>query len=140
MASTRPAAVLATAGVLIFLGVSATAGGAALVSGAGAPPHDWLRDVPLIDSWLVPGLVLGLGFGVGSLLVAYAMLTQHRWSWPATLLIGLGLALWLGLELVYLPRPSALQAVYGAVALALLVLPLRPAVRRHLSAHSPASR
>jgi hypothetical protein len=146
----RPAPVLATVGVLLFLGVSALAGGAAMVAGGGAaPPDEWLDRIPLIDGWTVPGLVLGVGFGLGSLVAAYGMLrrprwpwlrfverlTRHHWSWIATVLIGLGHVVWIGLELAYLPEPSALQAVYGAVGVALLLLPLAPSVRAYLAAY-----
>jgi len=144
----RPAPVLTTIGVLTFLGFSAVAGGISMVAGRGvAPPNDWLDGIPVIDSWLVPGLVLGIGFGIGSLLTAYGMLrrprwpwlhwaerlTRHHWSWIATILIGLGQVVWIAVELVYLPQPSALQAVYGGVGVGLLLLPWHPAVRRHLA-------
>jgi hypothetical protein len=143
----RPASVLATVGLLGFLGISATAGGIALAGGGAAPPEQWLSDIPLVDSWTVPGLVLGLGFGVGSLVTAYGVvrrsrwswlhgverLTGHHWSWLATIVIGLGHAIWIGLELVFLPELSWLQVVYGAVALGLLVLPWLKPVRRYLS-------
>jgi hypothetical protein len=144
----RPAAVRATIGVLIFLGISAIAGGAALALGVGAaPPADWLDDIPLIDSWVVPGLVLGIGFGVGSLLAAYGMsrrprwpwlgfierLTRHHWSWMATVLIGVGHVAWIVLELIYLRETSDLQVVYGATGVVLIALPMHPAVRRHLA-------
>ncbi len=39
-------------------------------SGNGYLPHRWLDRIPVIDSWLVPGFVLGVGFGVGSLVTA----------------------------------------------------------------------
>jgi hypothetical protein len=147
--SRRPVTVTATAGVLGLLGLSAAAGGAAMLSGVGdvAPPRDWLDAIPVIDSWLVPGLVLGVGFGLGSLVAAYGVLRRprwawlspverlsgHHWSWLATVLIGLGQVVWIGLELVYLPEPSMLQAVYGVVGVALVLLSLHPAVRRHLA-------
>lgn len=148
----RLAAVWATIGVLTFLGASAVAGGVALLLGA-APPDDWLNRVPVIDSWVVPGVVLGVGFGFGSLLAAYGIarrpswrwprfaerLTHQHWSWLATILIGLGHLVWITLELVYLPQQSALQVVYGAVGVALVLLPLHPAMRRHLAV-SPARR
>jgi hypothetical protein len=150
-AARRPPAVTATAATLAFLGVTAVGGGAAMVSGVGAPPRDWLAGIPVVGSWLVPGLVLGLGFGVGSLVTAYGVLRRprwgwlrpverragHHWSWIATIVLGLGQTLWIGLELVFLPRPSALQAVYGAVGVALFLLPLHPAVRRHLAVPAP---
>lgn len=144
----RPAAVNVTIGVLAFLGVTALAGGVAMIFGLGAmPPRDWLAQIPLIDSWVVPGLVLGIGFGLGSLFTAYGMLrlprwrwlsfverpTHYHWSWIATILLGLGHVAWIALELIYLPQPSILQAVYGTVGVALLVLPLRSAVRGYLA-------
>jgi hypothetical protein len=150
--SHRPVAVRTTIGVLVFLGISAVAGGVALVLGVGAaPPADWLDDIPVIDSWVVPGLVLGIGFGVGSLLGAYGMLrqprwawlgfaerlTRHHWSWIATILLGAGHIAWIALELIYLRETSDLQAVYGATGIALVALPMHPAVRRHLSLNPP---
>jgi hypothetical protein len=144
----RPAAVLATVGVLVFLGITALIGGTALVAGIGAPPVSWLDGVPLVDSWVVPGLVLALGFGVGSLVTSYGMarrprwawlgvverLTRHHWSWAATIAIGSGQLAWIALELVYLPAPSGLQAVYGAVGAVLVALAVHPTVRAYLAA------
>jgi hypothetical protein len=141
-----PRPVIAMIGVLWFLGITASAGGAALILGAAQPPTDWLDGIPVVDSWTVPGLVLGLGFGLGALLVGYGAwrrprwhpltpierLTGHHWAWAGTLLLGLGHVAWILLELVYLPQPSMLQAVYGAVGLALLALPMLPAVRGYL--------
>jgi len=145
----RPRTVAAILTLLVFLGVTATAGGIGMLSGidALAPPDAWLDDVPVIHSWLIPGLVLGIGFGVGSLFTAYGMfrrmtihrltalqsVTHHHWSWIATILIGTGQALWISLELVYLPDPSFLQAVYLPVGLALFALPLTRSARAHLA-------
>lgn len=92
-------------------------------------------------------MVLGIGFGMGSLLTAYGMLrrprwpwlrfaerlTHHHWSWIATILIGLCHLAWIAVELIYLPHPSALQAVYGIVGVALLLLPMHPAVREYFA-------
>jgi hypothetical protein len=142
----RPAAVVATVGVLVFLGISALGGGIAMVLGIGAPPDTWLDEIPVIDSWVAPGLVLGIGFGAGSLVASYGMLrrsrlawlgsveqlTRHHWSWIATILIGLGQVAWIAIELIYLPELSALQAVYGSVGVVLLLLPMNSAVRRYL--------
>jgi hypothetical protein len=137
----RLAAVWATIGALMFLGVTAVGGAVAMVSGAAAPPDDWLDRIPVIDSWVAPGVVLGVGFGLGSLLTAYGVayrprfaerLTRRHWSWYATILIGLGHLVWIALELVYLPQTSVLQAVYGAVGVVLVLLPLHPDVRRYL--------
>jgi hypothetical protein len=147
----RPFLVWLTIGILGFLGVTATAGGWFVTFGWGgeavALPADWLDAIPLIDSWVIPGLVLGIGFGLGSLLVMYGMLALpdwgfmsrvessigHHWSWLGTILIGIGHVVWIGLEIAFLPELSVLQAVYGVVGLALLTLPFTPAVRGYLA-------
>ncbi|MEX0863819.1 MAG: hypothetical protein WD269_02970 [Acidimicrobiia bacterium] len=130
---------------LMFLAVTATAGGFAMIVGILVPPAGWLDVIPLVDSWLIPGLVLGIGFGFGSLVVFTAMmrrwewpwvegLTGHHWSWIATILIGLGQMVWIGFELAFLPELSALQVVYGLVGTALFLVPFLPSVRQHLRA------
>jgi hypothetical protein len=147
----RPAAVWTFAVVLMFLGVTAAGGGIAMLSGF-TPPDRWLDDIPLVAGWTVPGLVLVLIFGAGSLITAYGVLrrpswawlsgveqlTGHHWSWAAGLLLGLGQMVWIALELAYLPDNSALQVVYGSTGLLLVLVPMLPAVRHHLVA--PATR
>lgn len=139
--------VLITVGLLDLLGITALVGGIALISNTPtAPPTEWLDTIPLVDSWTVPGLVLGFGFGLGSLVVAYGVrrrprlpwvrrierATRHHWSWTATILLGLCLMVWIALELIYLPELSALELVYGSTGLALVVLPLLTPVRDYL--------
>ncbi|GAA2626223.1 hypothetical protein [Paractinoplanes durhamensis] len=114
-----------TAGVLSFLGVTAVGGGVAILVGA-TPPSSWLDNVPLISGWTIPGLVLALGFGAGSLLVTWGVLRGLRWSRAAVLLDGLGLVVWIALEIAYLPQTSWLQWLYAAAGLALLLLAAVP--------------
>ena len=142
----RPAIVWAFAVVLVFLGLSAVGGGLAMLSGA-APPDSWLDNIPVVTSWTIPGLVLGLVFGAGSLVTAYGVirrpswvwlsgverLTGQHWSWVAGVLLGVGQVVWIGLELAYLPETSFLQVLYGSTGLILVLLPMLPAVRRSLS-------
>lgn len=143
----RPAAVKVTIGVLAFLGATALLGGVEMAFGlwiGDPPPDSWLDALPAIDSWVLPGLVLGAGFGLGSLVTAYGMLRRprpspvrhlagHHWPWAVTILLGLGMIAWIGLEIAYLPDRSWLEAVYGAVGVA-LVVPALPPVSRHLRA------
>lgn len=149
----RPVPVVASIWLLIVLGVSAVAGGTALVFGrleeGMVPPTEWLDALPLIDSWLIPGLVLGIGFGLGSLLAAYGVVrrphwnrasfiegrTRHHWSWIATMLIGLGQATWIALEVAFLPEMSWLMAFYRPLGLALFLLPFTRSMREHLRVH-----
>jgi hypothetical protein len=141
---------LAIIGLLVFLGASALGGGVGLVSGWAAPPDAWLDRIPLVTNWLLPGLVLGIGFGIGSLSTAFGMLsrarwswlggverlTRHRWPWATAVVIGAGQVSWIALELVYLPQASVLQAIYGTIGLLLLVAPMLPAARRYFAISS----
>ncbi len=140
----RSAATVAIIVVLAFLGVSAFAGKPVLLVPSLNPPADWLDDVPVISSWILPGLVLGLVFGVGSLVTAWGAWKRPRpswlrgierwtgrhWSWAAGLALGVGQIVWISLELAFLPEVSFLQPLYGAVGLTLCVLALLPSVRR----------
>ena len=139
-----------TIALLFLLGITALGGGLAMVLGLGNEstmlPDEWLADLPLIDSWVIPGLVLAIGFGLGSLLVGYGMVrrpdwawtepvtrsTGYHWSWAGTLMIGVGHVLWILLQLVFLPGLSALQAIYGMIGLTLTTLPLARSVRDDL--------
>lgn len=150
----RPKAVVAMIWVTAFLGVTALAGSSALLVPAWTPPAEWLDDIPVISSWVVPGLVLALGFGVGSLVTAWGAWKRTRvsalrgierasgrhWSWLATLALGVGQVTLISLEFAFLPEVSALQPFYGAVGLVLCVLPLLPSVRRdfRLSSTDPS--
>jgi len=54
------------------------------------------------------------------------------WSWPAALLPGIALLIWIGVEILvigYQPQPP-LQLIYGLVGLLILAVALLPAVRR----------
>jgi hypothetical protein len=123
-------------GLLIFLGVTALAGGIEMLlfpTGNEFLPRQWLDDIPVIDSWLLPGLVLGGGFGVGSLLTAYALRRRWAWWWPGTILLGVGMIVWIGLEVLFLPQRSLLEAIYGTVGVLLVALPVTASARRHRS-------
>lgn len=140
----RPLPATAAIALLTFLGVTAVPSGTLmLVYGTEMFPAAWVDDFPIIDSLVLPGLTLLVGFGLGSLLTAYGVwrrpvwpafrglerATGHHWSWLALLLLGLGHAVWIGLEYAYLGAGSFLQPTYGAVALLLVGLALTPAVR-----------
>jgi hypothetical protein len=148
MAESRsPGQVLAVEILLFFLGVSAVAGGVGLIFADEMFPAGWIDEIPIVTTWLVPGLVLGIGFGIGSLVVGFGMVRRWRWvwlgflerwtgehwSWAATLAIGFTHMVWIGLELIYLPSYSFLQVIYGAVGLALFMMPWHMTVRRALA-------
>lgn len=139
-------------GLLVFLGVSGLFGGIGLVFGIWGMqliPREPLDRIPVIETWLVPGLVLAVGFGLGSWAAAYGVLlrparprltwlrrrTGRHWAWTATILLGLGQLAWLLVEWAYI-GVSPLLVLYGVVGVALVVLPLLTSVRRHLGTPS----
>lgn len=158
-----------TVGVLFFLGVMALAGGIEMIAfPLGGPflPAAWLERIPVVDSYVVPGLVLTVVFGLGSLAAAVGMLTRpdwsvlapleritgRHWSWALTVALGIAFTAWLVIDLALLGIPVAVgdaeqvttrvtsslaYGVLGAVAVALLILPQTPGVRRHLGRDGP---
>lgn len=158
----RPPTVKWTIGVLTFLGVTALGGGTEMLlfyEGNEYLPADMLDSIPF-DTFIVPGLVLGGIFGLGSLLVAWGMwrrpeigwlrwlekLTDRHWAWAGAVLLGLGFAMWMVIEISMLGTPWAqaeesgemmawiLYGIYGSVAVSLLILPQLHPVRRYMSA------
>ena len=145
----RPLAASGLLVLLVFLGLTALGGGIELMlfpHGNEFVPGEWLDGIPVVDTWMVPGLVLGVGFGLGSLVAGWGILrrphwrwlrgvesaTSHHWSWIATWLIGIGMLVWILLEVIYIPKRSFIEVVYGVVGLLLVVLSLFPAVRLYL--------
>ena len=167
----RPVVVTVLVAVLAFLGVTALGGGVEMVllrNGNDYLPITVIEGVAIVETFLLPGLVLGGVFGLGSLVAAIGVgrrppvtslsnverWTGRHWSWALTVLLGIGFATWMLLEWVWLGTPWAgdataserattwaLYGIYDAVAIALLVLPHLAGVRQHLArrkSHDPA--
>lgn len=159
----RPRPVTALVTVLCILGLTGLGGGVEmLVSPRGGTylPPERLDDIPLVDTYIVPGLVLAIVFGVGSLVAAVGMVrrrpfgmltlverrTGRHWSWALATFLGGAFALWLTVEVILLGGPAAADpgperttafvtyVVFGSIAVALLVLPRLASVRRYLRA------
>ena len=134
-------------GLLALVGVTAVAGGAALmlgavgprVAGVLSPPLEYLEGSPF-SSYLLPGAVLALVLG-GMQLLAFAMLlARHRWSLLAV--AAFDALIWIFVQMMVIPF-SVLQAVYFAAGLAevgflLLLLGLtRPAGAATITQRAP---
>ncbi|WP_456832304.1 hypothetical protein [Deinococcus sp. UYEF24] len=111
-----------------------------------------LLDHSPFPDFLVPGLVLGLVFGLGSfvtflelsrrrapksapshLTVNLARLSGEHWSWSAAVALGVGQVIWIITEVVMLRGFSVLQLVFGALGLLIVWLAYTPSVRRWMS-------
>lgn len=138
--------------VLLFLGLTASGGGIAMALGLGMGDASWLEDIPLVPHRLLPAAVLVLVFGAGSVLTAYGIartpswnwvrgverLTGRHWSWVGTIGLGVGMILWIALQLIWLD-PNALHAVYGTVGVVLISVGLSATFRSHLQFGDPSS-
>lgn len=135
-------------GVLGFVGVTAVAGGVEMVlfpEGNVFVKGEWLNSLP-VGSYRLPGIALGAGLGLGSLVTAFGLhrrpgwsllrrveeATGLHWSWAGTGMIGAGLAGWILLEVALIPERSVIEALYGAIAVGLIGLAACPSFRQAL--------
>jgi hypothetical protein len=116
--------------------ICAAAGAVALVvAGAGnrGIPHELLSGTPF-DTFLIPGLLLGVVVGGSSLACAILAWRRSRGAVEATLVAGGALTVWIVVESIIVPA-SWLQGVFGALGLALVVLGVRGAWRSREARH-----
>jgi hypothetical protein len=84
-------------------------------------PPGWIEATPF-GSYLVPGIYLLLVNGVGMLILA-ALTVRRHWTAPwLTGILGIGLMIWIGVQLVVMPETSFLQAMFGGIGIVLAVI------------------
>jgi hypothetical protein len=134
------------ASLVALQAVSGLGGGAILAidptGGLVGMPLSVLRRGPFVD-FLVPGVILLLVLGVVPAIVAVGLWTRPRWvalrplertfgehwSWVGTGVVGVGLLVWLAVEL-WMVGPSSLLVLYALLGSAIIVLALMPSTRR----------
>ena len=108
----------------------------------GMPVSD-LERTPF-DSYVIPGLVLLLLWGCGSLVTAFGLWRRpqwpllirltawsgQHWAWAASIALGLALLVWLTVQVFTLPAVAVIQYILYALAALLIALPLLPSMRR----------
>ena len=96
---------MALAAVQLFIGIGGVYGGVSLVSdpsgGALGMPQALLVGSPFVD-YLVPGVVLLLTNGVGTLSGAGLALWGHRWAAPVGVVLGSFLMLWIVAQVAWM--------------------------------------
>lgn len=114
------------------LGTSALVGGAMLVldpSGRSLSiPLSYLEGNPFTD-YLVPGAILFVVFGVGSVVVLYGIARWRDWVWFGAVGLGGAQVVWIVVELFVIGELQPLHVVYGGLGAALVFLALRSSVR-----------
>jgi hypothetical protein len=121
----RPAYAWLAIALEVFTAVGAIPVGVMLLSDpSGAAvgfPAGWIEATPF-GSYLVPGLYLFAINGVAMLVLAALSVQRHRWAPGLTVVLGAGLLVWIGVQLVVMPETSTLQAAFGAIGLTLVVV------------------
>lgn len=121
----RPGYVLLAIVLELFTALGAIPVGLQLVrdpSGAAIGlPSAWIEASPF-GTYLVPGLYLLLVNGVGMLVLAGLTLARHPASPWLTGVLGMGLIIWILVQIAVLPEVSPLQAAFGAIGVVLVGL------------------
>ncbi|HET7830325.1 MAG TPA: hypothetical protein VFL03_12260 [Candidatus Limnocylindrales bacterium] len=121
----RPGYAWIAVGLQLFTAVGAIPVGLAMLTDTTGRsvglPGGWIEATPF-GSYLVPGLYLLLMNGVGMLLAAGLVVARHRWAPWLTAILGVGLVIWIAVQVVVLPETSLLQLVFGATGLALTAI------------------
>ncbi len=150
----RPSSLGWLLGCLAFLGVSAAFGGIVLTLNPTGTwlqlPRSILQFSPFHD-FFIPGLILGVVFGIGSFATLLALwfrpawplgtaltrFTGAHWSWSAALAIGLGQLIWIVTQMLMVRGADWLQFVYGGLGLLIVLLAFQPGLRRYLALNTP---
>ena len=118
----------ATVGLLVLLGLMALAGGIALVAKPDGSvmhlPTSYLDGSPFPD-FLIPGLILGTLFGVGSFVVAVMALRAWRIAPFLAFAFGCGQMIWITVELAIIKEVSFLHPLCFAIGLAIALVSVR---------------
>lgn len=116
------------ASVLLLVGVAAVIGGVGLIAwpdGSGLRlPLSILEPSPF-DSFLIPGLVLLIVIGLGSLTAGVLVLRDTPLADAAALLAGLSLLIWITAQMGMLRTINGLQLACLAAGVAIVMLALR---------------
>ena len=121
----------ATIGLALFSAVTAIAGGTELViwrQGNRYVPIALLEKTPF-QTFLIPGLLLGLLVGGASLWCAILAWRRSTYAIDGTLFAGATLALWIVSEVALLRSIHPLHVFFGILGLAILLLGLLAALR-----------
>lgn len=107
------------------VGVNAMGGMAYALGGARAVPSEWLDGTPF-DSYVIPGVYLGVVVGGSCVLAAYAAARDHHLARPAAVAAAAVMETWIAAQVAMIGYRSALQPVVAAAGLAVAVLAGRP--------------
>jgi hypothetical protein len=133
---------------LLFLGVNGIVGGYLMITDPnGTPMGMSVTDLAYtpFHNFFIPGLLLLGIWGCGSFVTLAGLwlrpqplkdslgqgIGNEHWAWVFCLLIGVGLFVWLLVQLFTIPTIAPIQFILFALAVVLIGLPLTGSVRRY---------
>lgn len=81
-------------------------------------PTGWIEATPF-GSYLLPGIYLFVMNGIGMCVLVGLSVTRHRYAPWLTGILGMGLVIWIGVQLIVMPEVSYLQAIFGVIGVVL---------------------
>ena len=134
--------------LLLLQGIGAVAGGLLLA----IKPDGSLLHMPLsalqgsiFPNYLIPGVILLAVLGLFPLftfailirrprmpiLQALSIYSDRYFGWSCSLLTGIGLIIWMDVEVAVIGYGSLIQAIYAALGLLILIFTLTPSVMKY---------
>jgi hypothetical protein len=108
-------------GMFVLVGAAGVVGGVSLVRDGFGMPLSWLHQTPF-TGWALPGVALLIGVAVPQFIALGLLVSGHRWALAAGYLAGLGLVLWIAVQLLVLQRSFIMQPAIGVAGAAEMLL------------------
>ncbi len=133
---------------LLFLGVNGLIDSYLMLSNLNdtvmGMPLSYLEQTPF-DSWFIPGLCLLFIWGIGSFVIllglwlrpdwsvfrVFTSWTHEHWAWALSILLGIGLLIWLTVQVFTLPSLAIIQLILATLAIVLVAIPFLPSMRQY---------
>jgi MYXO-CTERM domain-containing protein len=108
-------------GMFLLVGAAGVFGGVSLIRDGFGMPLSWLHQTPF-TSWALPGIALLIGVAVPQFIALGLIVSGHRWALAASYLAGLGLVLWIAVQMLVLQRYFIMQPAIAAAGAAEMLL------------------
>ncbi len=111
--------------LLAFNGLGAVYGGIMLIS----DPSGWKLGLPIslledspFDDFLIPGLLLLIVIGLGSLVVCGLVILRTRKNASWVIIAGFGMAVWIAVQILMIREVHYLHLIYAMAGIILMIL------------------
>lgn len=107
--------------LLLLVAINAFAGGYYGMAGAKNIPMEWLKNSPF-HNYFIPSLILFIVIGGSSLFAAVTVFRRDRFGRKASLLCGVIILIWLGVQIAIIGYVSWMQPVTAIAAVLIIFL------------------